>query len=174
MANELHVPVGTVPGYGADIEVCRHPDGSAAIWMGFTGASVSVPPESVAALAELIQRAAMPGQPPADTALDPATRPAADDEIVSPSCNYEVVDDVSGRMVDVGADLGRVEIAGHKVTVAAARELHAGLAASIRHCEWWLAENAPDEPLTVAAVSEDAMEALGQLADAAQQEDEHG
>lgn len=64
MASDLHVPVGTVPGYGGDIEVCRHPDGSAAIWTGFGNASVSVPPESVAALAELLDRAAMPGQAP--------------------------------------------------------------------------------------------------------------
>jgi hypothetical protein len=76
VASDLHVPVGTVPGYGADIEVCRHPDGSAAIWTGFTGASVSVPPESVAALAELIQRAAMPGQPLTVAAVGPAAMEA--------------------------------------------------------------------------------------------------
>jgi hypothetical protein len=74
VASDLHVPVGTVPGYGADIEVCRHPDGSAAIWI--TGASVSVPPESVAALAELIQRAAMPGQPLTVAAVGPAAMEA--------------------------------------------------------------------------------------------------
>ena len=61
MASELHVPVGKVPGYATDIEVCRHPDGSAAISVGF-GVAISVPPESVAALAELLDRAAMPGQ----------------------------------------------------------------------------------------------------------------
>jgi hypothetical protein len=61
VASELHIPVGTVPGYGSDIEVCRHPDGSAAISVEF-GVAVSVPPESVAALAELLGRAAMPGQ----------------------------------------------------------------------------------------------------------------
>jgi hypothetical protein len=62
VASELHVPAGTVPGYGSDIEVCRHPDGSAAIRAGF-GVAVSVPPASVAPLAELLDRAAMPGQP---------------------------------------------------------------------------------------------------------------
>lgn len=61
MASELHVLVGTVPGYAGDIEVCRHPDGSAAI-SAQLGSSVSVPPASVAALAELLGRAAMPGQ----------------------------------------------------------------------------------------------------------------
>jgi hypothetical protein len=63
MASEPHVPVGTVRGYGSDIEVCRHPDGSAAIWVSGSG-SVGVPPGSVAALAELLSRAAMPGQVP--------------------------------------------------------------------------------------------------------------
>jgi len=58
----LHVEVGTVPGYGSDIKVCRHPDGSAAIWVGFGGASVSVPPESVGPLGELLNRSAVPGQ----------------------------------------------------------------------------------------------------------------
>ena len=61
MASDLHVTVGTVRGHGRDIEVCRHPDGSVAIWSG-PGAIVSVLPESVAALAALLDRAAMPGQ----------------------------------------------------------------------------------------------------------------
>ena len=133
MASELHVPVGTVPGYGADIEVCRHPDGSAAIWMGFTGASVSVPPESVAALAELIQRAAMPGQPLPQAA---PTREEVD------RCGYS-------------------EDPFHRCRV----------------CYDYAAGQERDHPLTVAAVSEDAMEAmeaLGQLADAAQEAAEDG
>jgi len=61
MASELHVTVGTARGYDTYIEVCRHPDGSAAISTG-SGVAISVPPESVAALAELLNRAAMPGQ----------------------------------------------------------------------------------------------------------------
>jgi hypothetical protein len=68
VASEFHVPLGTVPGYGGDIEVCRHPDGSAAISAGW-GVAVSVPAGSVAPLAELLNRAAMPGvevTPPAD------------------------------------------------------------------------------------------------------------
>jgi hypothetical protein len=85
-------------------------------------------------LRELLDRAAMPGQ-----------RPAADGEYISPTVNYEVVDDSRGRMVDVGADFEFVEIAGHKVPLPAARELATGLAASIAHCEAWLAENRGDE-----------------------------
>lgn len=78
-------------------------------------------------------------------ALDPAKRPAAPDEPVSPSCNYEVVQDTRGNWVDVGADLGQVELDGHKLPLAAAIELQEGLAGAIRHCEWWLAENGGDD-----------------------------
>lgn len=60
--SDLHAEVGTVPGYGNDITVCRHPDGSVAITVAF-GVAVSVPAESVAGLAQLLDRAAMPGQP---------------------------------------------------------------------------------------------------------------
>ena len=65
--SDPHVPVGTVRGYGGDIEVCRHPDGSATVY-AVGGGSVGVPPGSVAALAELLDRAAMPGQDEAHAA----------------------------------------------------------------------------------------------------------
>jgi hypothetical protein len=104
----------------------RRRDGRSREWI-FT------PPEQ-RKLRELLDRAAMPGQ-----------RPAADGEYISPTVNYEVVDDSRGRMVDVGADFEFVEIAGHKVPLPAARELATGLAASIAHCEAWLAENRGDE-----------------------------
>jgi hypothetical protein len=151
VASDLHVPVGTVPGYGADIEVCRHPDGSAAIWTGFTGASVSVPPESVAALAELIQRAAMPGQPP--VARHPLYGCCEHCEHCGKcqqpgSCHhgYEQPPHLSPcRHEDCGP--------GHKAAGEAV---------------------VPGQPLTVAAVDPAAMEALGQLADAVQEAGEHG
>jgi len=118
---------------GEDFEVLAK--GKLVMLRGDQCSTVLLGPEARDELRGLLDRAATTGQ-----------RPAADGEFISPSCNYEVVDDVNGRMVDVGADLGRVEIAGYKVPLPAARELATGLAASIGHCEAWLAENRGDEP----------------------------
>ena len=150
MASELSTPCWEHVG---DVDVkstAGDPAKSLGVWRRASDGAVSLdvpcsdlilPPEALAALRELLDRAAMPGQP----ALDSARRPAAPDEAVSPSCNYEIVLDTRGKWVDVGADLGEVELDGHKLPLPEARELLAGLAASIRHCEWWAAENGDGE-----------------------------
>ena len=54
-----HVQLGPVTGPDGDVDACLHPDGSVTLYDA--GGAVTVPAGSLRAVAELLDRAAMPG-----------------------------------------------------------------------------------------------------------------
>jgi len=129
MATELH---------GYDVEVLRHQNG--AVVLDMEECVRVFAPEHAAVLAELVQRAAMPGQgadgePPATDA--PGPLPAVD--VTGPFTG------IHGATLWLGADHDAVVVAERTLELPEARRFHAALGAEITRREAWKAAHDAEE-----------------------------